>query len=69
MTAHQTYKDQIGTRPYTRTLVFEPNQPACGSCFRATAYTPGTFSRYRGSGAQDWQTIAHELGHNEMLQQ
>ena len=69
VTAHQTYKDQISARTPTRTLVFEPNQPACGSCFRATAYTPGTFSRYRGSGAQDWQTIAHELGHNEMLQQ
>ena len=69
VTAHQLYKATISMRPYTRTLVFEPNQPACGSCFRGTAYVPGTFSRYRGSGAQDWQTIAHELGHNEGLQQ
>ena len=70
VTAHQAYKDKISTRPsYSRPLVFEPNQPACGSCFRGTAYVPGTFSRYRGSGAQDWQTIAHELGHNEGLQQ
>ena len=70
VTAHQTYKDKISTRPsYTRTLVFEPNQPACGSCFRATAYVSGTFSRYRGSGGQDWRTIAHELGHNEGLKQ
>ena len=57
--AHQTYKDKISSRAYTRTLIFEPNQPACGSCFRASAYTPGVFSQYRGSGAQDWQTIAH----------
>ena len=55
--ADQTYKDKISSRAYTRTLIFEPNQPACESCFRGTAY--GVFSRYRGSGAQDWQTIAH----------
>ena len=57
--AHQTYKDKTSSRTYTRTLIFEPNQPACGGCFRASAYAPGVFSRYRGSGAQDWQTIAH----------
>ena len=72
VTAHQTYKDKISTRTgqdqYTRTLVFEPNQPQCGGCFRATAYVPGSFSRYRGGG-QEWQTIAHELGHNEGLKQ
>eukprot|EP00964_Phaeocystis_antarctica_P051003 scaffold29735_cov66-Phaeocystis_antarctica.AAC.2 len=69
VTTHQTYTETISTRPYTRTLVFEPNQPQCGSCFRATAYVPGSFSRYRGGGGQDWQTIAHELGHNEGLKQ
>ena len=55
--AHQTYKDKISSRAYTRTLIFEPNQPACGSCFRGTAYAPGSFSRYRGSGAQAASTI------------
>ena len=53
---HQTYVSAISTRQYTRILQFEPNQPQCGSCFRATAYVPGTQSRYRGSGGQDWQT-------------
>ena len=53
---HQTYKDKISTRSYTRTLQFEPNQPQCGRCSSAYAYIPGTFSRYRGSGGQAWQT-------------
>jgi len=56
VTAHPTYKSQITKRSYTRTLIFEPNQPQCGSCFRATAYVPGTQSRYRGKGGQAWQT-------------
>ena len=55
---HQTYKDKISTRSYTRTLQFEPNQPACASdaCFRGTANLPGTSSRYRGKSGQAWQT-------------
>ena len=53
---HQTYKDAISTRSYTRTLQFEPQQPQCGGCFRGTAYRPGTYSRYRGKGGQAWQT-------------
>tara|TARA_B100000795_G_scaffold249558_1_gene217171 strand:+ start:246 stop:1118 length:873 start_codon:yes stop_codon:yes gene_type:complete len=72
VTAHQTYKNKIITQGqdyYTRTLIFEPDQPACGSCFRGTAYTPGTFSHYRGKYGQDWQTIVHELGHNDGLEQ
>jgi len=63
------FKDMDSSRAYTRTLIFEPNQPACGDCFSAWAFVPGTFSSYRGSGAQDWQTIAHELGHSEGLTQ
>ena len=55
--ADQTYKDKISSRAYTRTLIFEPNQPACDSCFRGTAYITGDFSRYRGSGAQAVSTI------------
>ena len=53
---HQTYKDKISTRSYTRILQFEPNQPQCGGCFRATAFVPGTSSRYRGKSGQAWQT-------------
>ena len=72
VTAHQTYKDKVSTQgqgQYTRTLIFEPDQPACGSCFSGTAYVPGSSSRYRGRGGQDWPVIAHELGHNDGLQQ
>eukprot|EP00964_Phaeocystis_antarctica_P037229 scaffold21268_cov60-Phaeocystis_antarctica.AAC.4 len=71
VTAHQTYKEKTSTRQgqYTRTLIFEPDQPACGSCFSGTAYVPGSSSRYRGRGGQDWPVIAHELGHNDGLQQ
>eukprot|EP00964_Phaeocystis_antarctica_P118168 scaffold81975_cov58-Phaeocystis_antarctica.AAC.1 len=53
---HQTYVITTANRAYTRTLIFEPQQPQCGSCFRGTAYRPGTYSRYRGSGGQAWQT-------------
>eukprot|EP00964_Phaeocystis_antarctica_P009660 scaffold5263_cov42-Phaeocystis_antarctica.AAC.1 len=52
---HQTYVIATANRSYTRTLQFEPQQPQCGGCFRGTAYRPGTFSRFRGKGAQDWQ--------------
>ena len=56
VTAHPTYKAKISQRSYTRTLIFEPQQPECGSCFRGTAWLPGTYSRYRGKGGQAWQT-------------
>ena len=75
--ADQTYTDKIktrpSTRPYTRTLMFLPNQPACGGCFKASAAfrdaQTSRFSLYRGKGGQIWQTIAHELGHNDRLWQ
>ena len=53
---HHTYETAISTRSYTRTLIFEPQQPECGSCFRGTANRPGPFSRYRGKSGQAWQT-------------
>ena len=67
--ADQTYKDKIDTRPssrpYTRTLVFEP-----GPGNSASAVVNGFVSRYRGSWTgTGWQTIAHELGHNDGLEQ
>eukprot|EP00966_Prymnesium_polylepis_P127580 2950611-Prymnesium_polylepis.3 len=33
------------------------------STFSATAYTPGTYSRYQAS-AITWMTFCHEVGHN-----
>ena len=75
----------VPKRPYTRTLIFQPDQPEClqspnaKKCGVASAGILGsqvtwygdnpTFSRYRGSGQQDWQVIAHELGHNDGLMQ
>ena len=66
--ADETYKNKISELPYTRTLIFQPNQPACGGCFLGVASSSGTVSRYRGGG-QKWQVIAHELGHNDGLGQ
>ena len=95
VTDHGYYKNTVnlhkitgwegGSRPYTRTLIFPPDEPEClqspspRKCGVASAGILGskdtwhgdnpTFSRYRGSGQQDWQVIAHELGHNDGLMQ
>ena len=68
--ADKTYNKKFKTLPYTRTLIFlPPDQPACTeNCPIGSASIGGDFSNYRSNG-QYWQVIAHELGHNDGLQQ
>jgi len=53
------FQGKYNSRSYTRVMMMLP-----GNEFRGTAYLPGTFSQYEGSGGISWTTMAHELGHN-----